>query len=173
MTRRELCALAACLVLCLLGAAMERDAGAMSDTAVRLSAMEAGRALAAERFGAIERRLDAADDHIAELEKMVAPVTVDVSAYNAVRRQTDADPQRNAIMRKPKPGLSVAVSRDLAHLLGQEIWLEGLGVRQVDDLMHPRYERRVDILMPGERQAREFGVRRGLRLVSLEDNKGV
>lgn len=99
-------------------------------------------------------------------------IQVDLSAYNATERQTDSTPHKNALMKKPKPGLSVAVSRDLQHLLGAVVYIPEVGVRQVDDLMNERYIRSVDVLMPTEKHARDFGKRVGVDMVVVERSRG-
>jgi len=99
-----------------------------------------------------------------DAEKLGREIEVSLSAYNAVKRQTDSTPNKNALMQRPKPGLSVAVSRDLSHLLGATVYLPGIGVRQVDDLMADRFERSVDVLMPTIKEAKEFG-RRDVKMV--------
>lgn len=74
---------------------------------------------------------------------------------------TDADtPQPAALGGPVRPGRTVAVSRDLKRLLGRKVYLQGLGVRVVEDLMHPRYTGRVDLCLPDREQAIAFGVQR-------------
>jgi len=73
----------------------------------------------------------------------------------------DDTPQRTAIGGRPvRPGRTVAVSRDLRHLLGRKVYVEGLGLRVVEDLMHPRFLERVDLCLPDREQALAFGVKR-------------
>jgi 3D (Asp-Asp-Asp) domain-containing protein len=45
--------------------------------------------------------------------------------------------------------------------------VEGLGVRVVEDLMHPRYSDRLDLCLPDREQALAFGVKR-LDMVVLD-----
>ena len=59
-----------------------------------------------------------------------------------------------------RPGRTVAVSQDLKRLLGRKVYIEGFGVRVVEDLMHPRFENRLDLCLPDRRQALAFGVKR-------------
>ncbi len=83
----------------------------------------------------------------------VTAIKARVTAYTARIQETDADPGRTAIMEKPVPGWTCAVSRDLAHWLGGRIWIEGVGVRKVNDLMNERFKRRVDILVGKAKEA--------------------
>ena len=50
---------------------------------------------------------------------------------------SDSDPSNTALMQKPKAGLTCAISRNLVELgwLGQKIYIEGIGIRIVNDLM--------------------------------------
>ena len=62
-------------------------------------------------------------------------------------------------MESPVPGWTIAVSRDLAGWLGKRVYIEGIGVRRVNDLMNSRYSQRIDILKPTVADAREWGVK--------------
>lgn len=65
----------------------------------------------------------------------------------------------------------IAVSRDLVRNLsldfGSRVLLHGYGVFQVQDLMAPRWNRRVDIYLDNQRKACDFGLRRYVVLVKL------
>lgn len=67
-------------------------------------------------------------------------------------------PQPSALGAPVRAGRTVAVSRDLRRLLGRKIYIEGVGVRVVEDLMHPRFAKRMDLCLPDKRQALAFGV---------------
>lgn len=86
----------------------------------------------------------------------VVAIKARVSAYTASRRETDADPGRTATMERPIPGWTCAVSRDLAHWLGGRVWIEGVGVRKVNDLMHSRHKRQVDVLVGKAKEAAQI-----------------
>lgn len=81
-----------------------------------------------------------------------------VTAYTASRDECNGDPANTATMSKPVPGYTVAVSRDKLYLLGRKIWVEGMGVYEVTDLMNKRFENRIDILVGSKETAKEFGV---------------
>ena len=85
---------------------------------------------------------------------------LEITAYTVSSDETDDDPGMTALMRKPVVGRTVAVSRDLAGLLGCEIWIEGLGMFWVEDLMNSRYTHRVDVLMGTKAEAMEWGLQR-------------
>lgn len=80
-----------------------------------------------------------------------------VTAYTAREEETNSDPGNTALMEDPIPGYTVAVSQDLKRWLGKRIYIQGLGVFRVNDLMNKRYEDRVDLLVHSVKQAREFG----------------
>lgn len=48
------------------------------------------------------------------------------------------------------PGATCAVSRDLGHLRGKTIWIEGIGPRLVNDSMGPQARRRLDVAAWGK-----------------------
>ena len=85
-------------------------------------------------------------------------IKVKATAYTPSRRECGKNNRRTATMKRPRPGQHVAVSRDLKWMLGKRIKIKGIGVRKVEDLMHRRYKRRIDIMMGSVKNAREFGV---------------
>jgi len=91
------------------------------------------------------------------IQGLLAPEYLRVSAYSLDKRQCNDDLDHTAIMEKPTSGYTVAVSRDLQKWLGRDIYIEGLGLRRVADLMNKRYSLAVDVLMRAA-DAREFGV---------------
>lgn len=87
---------------------------------------------------------------------------VTVTAYNPAFDQTDGDPLMTASMRKVRVG-TVAVSRDLfdqGWVFGKKVRIEGLGIFEINDLMSPRFTKRVDVFMWDEKEAQAFGKRR-------------
>jgi len=89
------------------------------------------------------------------------------TAYCPLCGTDDDTPQLAALGGLVKPGRTVAVSQDLRRLLGRKVYIEGLGVRVVEDLMHPRFTGRVDLCLPDRDQALAFGVKR-LELVVVD-----
>lgn len=100
-----------------------------------------------------------------------------LSAYTARPEECNDDVQNTAVMETPKPGLTVAVSRDLKGWLGKRVYVEGFGVRLVNDLMHPRYTKSIDILVGDVALAREIGVRQDVLVALIEpmilDKEGI
>ncbi|KPJ65939.1 MAG: hypothetical protein AMJ45_04360 [Syntrophobacter sp. DG_60] len=98
--------------------------------------------------------------------KMVRLCTV--TAYSPTKRQCDGTPLVTASGTRPKVG-TVAVSRDLFYSgwkFGGRIYIEGLGIYEINDLMHTRWKKRIDVFLKNERLARKFG-KREVRVVFL------
>lgn len=101
-------------------------------------------------------------DLIQNAQKLIIEDNTDkiltVTAYTATPEECNNDPFHTALMTRPSPGRTVAVSWDLMDWLGKEVYIEGIGVRKVEDLMHPRWTNRIDIMVPYVEDAQEFGV---------------
>ena len=80
-----------------------------------------------------------------------------VTAYTASKDETDDTPYETALMEKPVSGWTCAVSHDLMRFLGDKVYIEGIGVRRVNDLMNERFEKRVDVFVGTKEQARGIG----------------
>ena len=115
----------------------------------------------------VEQENDRLKDRIAYLEAQSDPVHVEVSHYTACRTETNDDPANTALMERPVVGRTVAVSHDLKHLLGKTVYVEGYGVRRVNDLMARRWERRIDVLVGSKEEARQRGVVGPMQIVEL------
>lgn len=63
-----------------------------------------------------------------------------------------------AMMLPVLPGLTCAVSRDLAHLKGKWIHVKGHGVRFVNDLCNKRLHRRVDLCVADMAAAQDIAL---------------
>jgi len=84
-------------------------------------------------------------------------LVVEITAYTNRKCETNKDNNRTAIMERPVVGGSCAVSRDLLHWLGGRIYIEGIGIRRVNDLMNERFTRRIDLFMGTVQEAQQFG----------------
>jgi len=95
-------------------------------------------------------------------------ITVRVSAYTPSSDETDSTPTITAVNTEVEEG-TVAVSRDLLGFLnfGDSVYLEGIGVFKVTDVMNRRYKRAVDVLMLTKKQALKFGVKENVRMVKV------
>jgi 3D (Asp-Asp-Asp) domain-containing protein len=88
------------------------------------------------------------------------------SAYTPTKEECDDTPHETAILKKSIPGRTVAVSRDLSHLLGKTVYVEDLGIRVVEDLMNPRYKNSIDVLFATREEATTFG-KKQIKLVVI------
>jgi 3D (Asp-Asp-Asp) domain-containing protein len=92
---------------------------------------------------------------------------VTVTAYSPTPDQTWGDPWTGAMGRRVRPGKTLAVSHDLKHLLGSRVYVEGVGYLVAEDLMHPRWENRVDLCLRTRDRAEAFGIKQ-LNMVVLD-----
>lgn len=92
---------------------------------------------------------------------------VTATAYTKSVDETNENPETTAIMENSIPGWTVAVSRDLSYLLGKKVYIEGVGIRKVTDLMNKRYSKRIDVLVPNKQYAREFGKKENVKVVTI------
>lgn len=115
------------------------------------------------------------EEYIAELESRLAYKynrAVTLTAYTARSRECDETPHVTAMMVKPRPGRTIAVSRDLfddGWTFGRSVYIAGLGVYVIEDLMHKRHTQRIDILMGTVREANKFGKISGQAVLIAED----
>jgi 3D (Asp-Asp-Asp) domain-containing protein len=88
-------------------------------------------------------------------------IEVKVTAYSPTIDQCDDTPFITASNQRVRDGI-VALSRDLEKefkfKFGDLVTLDGIGVFEFQDRMHPRWERKVDVFMWKRQDALEFGV---------------
>jgi len=98
-------------------------------------------------------------------------VVCTVTFYTPCEAETDDTPYITASGTRVKPGIC-AVSRDLERYgftFGKTIYVEGLGSFEVQDRMHRRWQRRIDILVMYKRDARRLGKMRNVPVVLLDE----
>lgn len=71
-----------------------------------------------------------------------------------------------ATCEKPVSGLTCAVSPDMKRLLGRKIYVQGIGVRVVNDLTSARFTNRIDLHVSKDVDAIEWG-KKELEIVVL------
>lgn len=94
------------------------------------------------------------------IQNLQRKLTVTVTAYSGRPEETDDTPGHTATNERVKPG-GVAVSRDLfdnGWVFGKKIYIKGLGVFTISDLMAQRKRNHIDIFMGDTDAARTFGV---------------
>jgi len=85
------------------------------------------------------------------IPKEVKAVKCTIFSYHKIQ------PNKTAILEKPVAGWTAAVSPDLIGWLGGRIYIEGVGVRRVNDIMKNLHRKSVDLYAGNERAAKEFG----------------
>jgi len=101
----------------------------------------------------------------------IMQTAVTVSAYSSTRDQTDSTPFTTASGENTMVG-QIAVSRDLFNKglhFGSIVYLEGVGVFRVEDVMNPRWANRVDIWCVDKVACRKFGLRRNVSMLWVMD----
>ena len=116
-------------------------------------------------------RLDDIDERVRELEDFVSRAEVyEVTGYapldpNAVEGMCfSGDPNVTASGGSPIPYLTVAASREFE--FGQRLWVEGVGVVEVNDRGGAIKGKRLDLVLPTRKEALIWGKKR-LRVVVL------
>ncbi len=119
-------------------------------------------------LGTITGRVVLINKHLEVIEKeMKKPVVVQlaptqealitITAYTARKEECNKDPQKTAIMTKPKVGRTIAVSHDLIHWLGGWVYISGVGIRKAEDLMNERFTMKMDLLVGSVSEATKWG----------------
>lgn len=88
------------------------------------------------------------------------PIKVKISFYTACKKECDSTPNKTAFGCKPVVKRTVAVSRSLKRKLKpkQRIYIEGVGVRHVEDLMSSRVKGdQIDVLVDSRKKAFKLG----------------
>jgi 3D (Asp-Asp-Asp) domain-containing protein len=101
--------------------------------------------------------------HPVALER-VRTLPVTLTAYSSTVDQCDSTPHITASQQSVRPGV-IAVSDDLVKEMGlrfgQKVLIPGHGIFEVQDRMHPRWRRTVDIWVGDRKAALLFGRRQG------------
>lgn len=84
-------------------------------------------------------------------------LTMTVTAFTLSHKETGGRTQKTALMTKPIPGWSVAVSRDKIGMLGRKVYIDGIGVRRIDSLTSKKLKNTVDVLVGNKKEARKMG----------------
>ncbi len=99
-----------------------------------------------------------------------------VTAYTPDPRENGGRGSRTgtALGTPIRPGI-VAVSRDLLRSgwdFGDKIHIEGLGVFTIEDTMHQRFRRTIDVAVPNRAAAQKIGRMRNIEVTLLEAAPG-
>ena len=89
---------------------------------------------------------------------------VTVSAYIPTGKKT-------SLGNYPIPDKTIAVSQDLLHLMGKEVFVDGIGRVLVTDSMDDKWKRRIDVCVKRKTKARKIGIIKNVKLIVVsEDN---
>jgi 3D (Asp-Asp-Asp) domain-containing protein len=88
---------------------------------------------------------------------MPSSINCTVVAYSGEVSQTDSDPGLTSMMEAPIPGKTCAVSQDLIHWMNCRIYINGIGIRRVNDLMGLRATQTIDLFVKDRGEAKRFG----------------
>ena len=89
-----------------------------------------------------------------------------LTSYRSVPNQTDSSPYITSIGERVNPS-GIAVSRDLLTRwggplnYGDYVYIEGVGIKRVNDCMHERHTKSIDVWVGSFKEEKEFGVKRG------------
>jgi len=111
--------------------------------------------------------LDEFESRISDLESarteaLFLPIIVTVTAYSPEVNQTDDSPYLTAFL-TPVDTATIAVSRDLFEngwVAGKKVYIKGLGTYTINDLMHARKQKQLDVFHWSLTKAKEFGRRK-------------
>ena len=106
------------------------------------------------RFEQLENKVEQNKAEVIERLKQLV-----VTSYSPSKRQCDNDPEITASMLPVAEG-TIAVSRDLfksGWVFGRHVYVEGLGIFEIRDLMNKRFKKRIDIFRWNRKHALKFG----------------
>jgi 3D (Asp-Asp-Asp) domain-containing protein len=90
-----------------------------------------------------------------------------VSAYSVRKTKSKKHQRLTATQTPPIVGLTVAISRDKKHLLGRTVWIDGVGTREITDLMGRQWTNKMDVLVATRKDAKAFGLKKKVRVILL------
>jgi 3D (Asp-Asp-Asp) domain-containing protein len=91
-----------------------------------------------------------------EWSTCICLILVTAYSYNATPRQCGNGRGETYTGTHVRPGI-IAVSHDLKYLLNKRVHLQGMGFYKVEDLMHRKHFKSIDIYTPSLRGAKRFG----------------
>lgn len=109
-----------------------------------------------------EQTIDALNERIEYLESVVEKIQ---DGHSSNLKGTAYTPMGSigkgitASGTKASPGRTVAVSRDLKHWMHKYVYIKGIGIRKVEDLMPANRRNSIDVVVPDNMTAKEFGVK--------------
>ena len=105
-------------------------------------------------------------------QKRIKIIKATITAYSPHIEQTDDSPYTTAFLKKVDPKY-VACSRtilyDLKWPVGSKIYIEGVGIRIIGDLMNKRFkDNRFDLFMWKKEDAIKYGIKKNINVILLD-----
>jgi 3D (Asp-Asp-Asp) domain-containing protein len=118
-----------------------------------------------------QRKLNESVERILQIQESKFQI-VTLTAYHPASRglNSDSNPDKTATMRKPIPGRTAAISRELLALgwLGK-IYIKDYGVWETTDLMGESVKgKQIDLCFPSRKEALKFGKKEEVFAVFLD-----
>jgi 3D (Asp-Asp-Asp) domain-containing protein len=118
-----------------------------------------------------QRKLNGSVERILQIQESKFQI-VTLTAYHPASRglNSDSNPDKTATMRKPIPGRTAAISRELLALgwLGK-IYIKDYGVWEATDLMGESVKgKQIDLCFPSRKEALKFGKKEEVFAVFLD-----
>ena len=85
------------------------------------------------------------------------PEKVTVTAFTLTKKECGGYTKHTALMTKPRVGKTAAVSRDLIHLLGHSVYIEGAGLWKLESVSKKGLKNSIDLLVHNKRIAMKIG----------------
>ena len=128
-----------------------------------------------EIISELTKTIDSLNDknnHLFKLLEEKKVITATITAYSPHVNQTDDSPYTTAFLKSVKPGI-VAVSRPIIQKMGwapgQKIYIEGIGIKEIGDLMNKRFTGfRVDVFMWQKKDAIKFGIKKNVHVFLID-----
>uniref|UniRef100_A0A6M3J261 3D domain-containing protein n=1 Tax=viral metagenome TaxID=1070528 RepID=A0A6M3J261_9ZZZZ len=98
---------------------------------------------------------------------------VTITAYHPPSRgiNSDSDPNRTALMVKPKPGWTAVISRNMIKYgwIGKKIYAPNIGVWKIEGVMGKEViGNQIDLCFPSHKKAMAFGVKRNIMMTAFD-----
>ena len=123
----------------------------------------------------IYTQLDSMYEEVKTLREIIQSdyQVITVTSYHPKSKgiNSDGDPNRTALMKRPIPGYTLAISTELVELgwLGKKIYINGWGVGHATDRMGRSIKgKHIDICAPSLKVAKRFGVKKDVLSIVLK-----
>jgi len=123
----------------------------------------------------IYTQLDSMYEEVKTLREIIQSdyQVITVTAYHPKSKgiNSDGNPNRTALMKRPIPGYTLAISTELVELgwLGKKIYINGWGVGHATDRMGKSVKgKHIDVCSPSLKAAKKFGIKKDVLSIVLK-----